>query len=125
MARIASKLALLKSAYPHVTTGGYLYANPQDLTRRFRRAALWLLITDGRRWGLRSLDFRRRSAANYERWSEEFPSRYETACSNLIAAMNRRHGGVWYVRRIIGWSGGTDAIRNADRTRPRGAGHRA
>ena len=125
MVKIGSKLDLLRRTYPRVTVGGYMFATDHDLTRRFRRAVIWLLVSDGQRNGLRSLDFRRKASGNFDTWAKELPARYDMARDNLIAAMNRRHGGVWFVTRIVGWAGGADAVRHADRTRPRGAGRRS
>lgn len=124
MAKISGKLSMLRRTYPRVTEGGYLFQTDVDLTRRFKRAVLWLLVKDETRMGLRSLDFRRKTAGTFEDWAIELPARYQSARNNLIATMNRRHGGVWSVSKIVGWAGGRDAVRNADRTKPHGARNR-
>jgi len=124
MAKIGAKIELLKRTYPRVLEGGYMFATDRDLVRSFKRAVVWVLLSDGERYGLRSLDFLRRSTANYHVWTDELPARYEMAINNLKNALNHRHSGVWRVVRIVGWAGGANAVRVADRTRPHGAGRR-
>lgn len=103
--KISDRIALLEATYPHIGPARYLYAKRSDLNAKGKKVLVHLLMrsTDGR-VSVHKTIFEKGTPMRVDEWVDWLHVNSVSVFQNqVVASVQRAHGGSWHVERVIGW----------------------
>lgn len=103
--KIGERIEALQRTYPHIGPARFIYSKRTDLSKRGKKVMVHVLMrsSDGRVSVHRTM-FEKGAPMRVQEWVDWLTLNSVAVFQNqVIASVERTHGGVWHVERVIGW----------------------